>query len=628
MPSPPALPADLSALSADEIERLWNLLEDADAADADSDSIPRRDPDRSIPLSFAQQRLWLLAQLDPGSASAYLIPAGVRLRGALQVLALQRSLERIVARHAALRTRIVTVNGAAEQFIDPAGSGFALTHVDLSRHTPEEAQAEAHRHALQEATSPFDLAQGPLIRGRLLRLAAHDHVLLLTMHHIVSDGWSMQLLIRELGTLYTALAQGLDDPLPALSLQYADIVAWQRRQAEGPGLQRQLDFWLAHLRQAPTLLSLPSDRPRPAVQDHAGDIAEIVLDADLGSALAALSKRHGVTVFVTLLASWAVLLSRQSGQGSVVIGSPVANRHRVEFEPVIGFFANTQALHVDLSGNPTVAVLLAQVRALAGAAQAHQDLPFEQLVEALNPVRDLSRHPLFQVLLSWQEGAPETLALPGLELERFSADHHSAKFDLELSLRNTGGRIAGQLTYAIALFERSTIERHLAQFVALLRGMVADDSARVDRLPLLSAPERQQWLQRLAQTRRVFADDACLHSLFEQQVAQAPHAIAVVHEDLVLSYADLDARANQLAHHLIAHGIGPEDRVALFLQRGVDLIVSLLAVLKSGAAYVPLDPAYPAQRLAFMLDDAQPRLLLTHRALAANLPNESGIATV
>ncbi|MBB5863263.1 non-ribosomal peptide synthase/polyketide synthase [Xanthomonas sp. 3058] len=628
MPSPPALPADLSALSADEIERLWNLLEDADAADADSDSIPQRDPDRPIPLSFAQQRLWLLAQLDPGSASAYLIPAGVRLRGALQVTALQQTLERIVARHEALRTRIVTVNGAAEQLIDPAGSGFALTHVDLSRHSPAEAQAEAHRHALQEASTPFDLAHGPLIRGRLLRLAADDHVLLLTMHHIVSDGWSMQLLIRELGTLYTALAQGVDDPLPALSLQYADIVAWQRRQAEGPGLQPQLDFWLAHLRQAPTLLSLPSDRPRPAVQDHAGDRAEIVLDADLGHALAALSKRHGVTVFVTLLASWAILLSRQSGQDSVVIGSPVANRHRAEFEPVIGFFANTQALHVDLSGNPTVAALLAQVRALAGAAQAHQDLPFEQLVEALNPVRDLSRHPLFQVLLSWQEGAPETFALPGLSLERFRADHHSAKFDLELSLRNTGGRIAGQLTYATALFERSTIERHLAQFVTLLRGTVADDSARVDRLPLLSAPERQQWLQTLAQTQRVFADDACLHTLFEQQVAQTPHAIAVVHDDLALSYTELDARANQLAHHLIAQGIGPEDRVALYLERGIDLIVAILAVLKSGAAYLPLDPAYPAQRLAFMLDDAQPRMLLAHRALAATLPTDSEIATV
>ncbi|UXA49020.1 non-ribosomal peptide synthase/polyketide synthase [Xanthomonas prunicola] len=628
MSSSPALPADLSTLSVDEIERLWNLLEDADAADTDSDSIPRRDPDQPIPLSFAQQRLWLLAQLDPGSASAYLIPAGVRLRGVLQTQALQQALERIVARHAALRTRIVTVSGIAEQRIDPAGSGFALTHIDLSQRGLEEAQAEARRQAVQEATTPFDLAHGPLIRGRLLRLAAHDHVLLLTMHHIVSDGWSMGLLIRELSTLYTALAQGLDDPLPALSLQYADIVAWQRRQADGPALQRQLDFWRAHLRNAPTVLGLPCESPRPAVQDHAGDRVEIVLDADLSSALAALSKRHGVTLFVTMLASWGILLSRQSGQDSVVIGSPVANRHRAEFEPVIGFFANTQALHVDLSGKPTVAALLAQLRGVTAAAQAHQDLPFEQLVEALNPVRDLSRHPLFQALLGWQEGAPETLALPGLRLEHFRADHHSAKFDLELSLQNTGTHIVGQLTYATALFERSTIERHLAQFVTLLHGMVADDSTRVDRLPLLRAPERQQWLQTLARAQRTFADDACLPSLFERQVAQRPHAIAVVHEELALSYADLDVRANQLAHHLIAHGIGPEDRVALYLQRGIDLVVAILAVLKAGAAYLPLDPAYPTQRLAFMLDDAQPRLLLTHAALAASLPSETGIATL
>ncbi|WP_154582737.1 condensation domain-containing protein, partial [Xanthomonas oryzae] len=484
MSSPPALPAQLSTLSADEIQRLWTLLDDADATAADSDGIAPHAPGQPIPLSFAQQRLWLLAQLDPRSASAYLIPAGVRLHGVLQTQALQQALERIVARHAALRTHIVTVNGVAEQRIDPAGNGFALTYVDLSGQGLEEAEAEAQRHALQEATIAFDLAHGPLIRGRLLRLAAHDHVLLLTMHHIVSDGWSMGVLIHELGKLYTALAQGLDDPLPALSLQYADIVAWQRRQADGPALQRQRDFWRAHLRHAPTALSLPGDRPRPAVQDHAGDRVEIVLDTDLSSALAALSKRHGVTLFVTMLASWGSLLARQSGQDSVVIGSPVANRHRAEFEPVIGFFANTQALHVDLSGNPTVAALLAQLRALAAAAQAHQDVPFEQLVEMLNPVRDLSRHPLFQALLGWQEGAPETLALPGLRLEHFRADHHSAKFDLELSLRNTGRHIAGQLTYATALFDRCTIERHLAQFVTLLHGMVANDNTRIDRLPL------------------------------------------------------------------------------------------------------------------------------------------------
>ncbi|WP_231108134.1 non-ribosomal peptide synthetase, partial [Xanthomonas graminis] len=607
--------------------RLSELAQALDTAAASTlPAIVPADRSASLPLSFAQQRLWFLDQLDDRASVAYLMPGGVDLHGALNLPALQQALDRIVARHDALRTHFVAADDGAIQRIAAPEIGFALACVDLRQ--AADPHADAQRHAELETSTPFDLEHGPLIRGRLLRLAEHEHRLLVTMHHIVTDGWSMGLLVRELSILYAAFALGQPDPLPPLPIQYADYALWQRRWLEGPLLQRQLSFWREHLHGAPALLELPTDRPRPALQDYRGDSIEIALDAELTSALRGLSQRHSSTVFMTVLAGWAALLARLSGRDELVIGTPVANRTRSELETLIGFFVNTQALRIDLRAAPSVAELLAQVRRTALAAQDHQDLPFEQVIEALNPARHLGHHPVFQAMLVWQNNADVALDLPGLHSRVLEQGNATAKFDLQLTLQAKDERIAGQLTYATALFERSTIERHLAQFVALLRGMVADDSARVDRLPLLSAHERQQWLQTLAQTQRVFADHACLHSLFEQQVAQAPHAIAVVHDDLALSYADLDARANQLAHHLIAQGIGPEERVALYLERGIDLVMALLAVLKAGAAYLPMDPAYPAERLAFMLDDAQPRLLLAHRALAANLPDDSSIATV
>jgi aryl carrier-like protein len=337
----------------------------------------------ALPLSFAQQRLWFLAQLDARAAAAYAMPGGVRLRGALDVAALQAALDRIVARHEALRTSFASVEGEPVQVIAAPEVGFALTHEDLSGHAAPEAELE--RLAAEEAGAPFDLEHGPLIRGRLVRLADDDHVLLVTMHHIVSDGWSMGVLVNELSALYAACSQGQPDPLPALPIQYADYAVWQRRWITGEVLQRQLDFWRAHLSGAPALLELPTDRPRPPVQDYAGASFGFAFDAELSAGLKALSQRHGSTLFMTLLASWAALLARLSGQSEVVIGTPVANRHRAEVEPLIGFFVNTQALRIDLSGSPTVAQLLAQVRATALAAQDHQDLPFEQLVEALSP---------------------------------------------------------------------------------------------------------------------------------------------------------------------------------------------------------------------------------------------------
>ncbi|KOR42171.1 hypothetical protein ADT25_15395, partial [Xanthomonas oryzae] len=579
-----------------------------------------------LPLSFAQRRLWFLAQLDDRANQAYAMPGGVELRGALKLLALRKALDRIVARHDALRTTFVANGDSATQVIVTPEVGFALDYSDLRHaHDPD---ADAQRLAAQEANTPFDLEHGPLIRGRLLRLGEDRHRLLVSMHHLVSDGWSIDVLLRELGALYAAFVQGQPDPLPPLPIQYADYTLWQRRWLDGPRLQRQLEFWRDHLRDAPALLALPTDRPRPALQDYRGDSVDLVLGADLTQPLTALSQRRGTTLFMTVLAAWGTLLARLSSQDQVVIGTPIANRTCSALEPLIGFFVNTQAMRIDLRANPTVADLLAQVRSTVLVAQDHQDLPFEQVIEALNPARDLGHHPIFQAMLVWQNNAEVVLDLPGLQSRVLEQANPTAKFDLQLTLQVQDARIAGQITYATALFERDTIERQRAQFVALLHGLVADDHCRVDRLPLSSAIERQQWLHMLARQHTAFDDTRCLPAVFEQQVARTPQAIALVDGDSALSYAELDARANRLAHHLIAHGVGPEDRVALFLQRDSDLVVAVLAVLKAGAAYLPMDPAYPAERLAFMLDDAQPRALLAHRQLAAMLPTETRMAAV
>jgi aryl carrier-like protein len=505
-----------------------------------------------LPLSFAQQRLWFLAQLDQRAGAAYAIPGGVRLKGSLDVAALQAAMNRIVARHEALRTFFDSVDGAPVQLVAPPEVGLALERADLSDHI--EAETELERLAAEEAAAPFDLARGPLIRGRLIRLADDDHVLLVTMHHIVSDGWSMGVLVNEFSALYAAYSQGEPDPLAALPIQYADYAVWQRRWITGEVLQRQLDFWRKHLSDAPALLELPTDRPRPAVQDYAGESFGFELDAELTANLKALSQRHGTTLFMTLLASWAALLARLSGQLDVVIGTPVANRHRAEIEPLIGCFVNTQALRVHLSGSPSVAELLAQVRTTALAAQAHQDIPFEQVVEALSPIRSMAHSPIFQVMFAWQNAPEGSLDLPGLQLEPVEASASTVKFDLELALHEAGDRIAGSLGYACALFDRSSIERHLGHWQTLLRALVADDGASVARLPLLTAPERQHLLHAFNDTAAPFPDQ-CIHELFEAQAARTPEATALVLEGTSLTYRELNARANFIAHHLIALGV-------------------------------------------------------------------------
>ncbi|WP_195842883.1 condensation domain-containing protein, partial [Xanthomonas oryzae] len=618
MSSSAKFPQDVSRLNSEEAHRLWALLNEATPAAIEEETIQPRNDNDALPLSFAQQRLWFLSQFDPRAAQAYLLAGGVDLHGELDLPALQRALDRIVARHEALRTSFIDGDDGATQLIAPAEVGFALECIDLRQ--AADPYADAHRHAEEETRTPFDLARGPLIRGRLLQLAAHEHRLLVTVHHSVADGWSIGILLQELGALYTAFAQGQPDPLPPLPIQYADYALWQRRWLAGPLLQRQLTFWREHLHGASALLELPTDRPRPALQDYSGDSVEFALDAELTAALRSLSQRHGTTVFMTVLTGWAVLLARLSGQDEVVIGAPVANRTRSELEGLIGFFVNAQALRIDLRGNPSVTELLAQVRSTALAAQDHQDLPFEQVIEALNPERSLAAQPVFQVVLTWQNVPDAALSLPGIRLQPFQAPSGDAKFDLEFSLHEDRDRIVGSLGYAKALFDRSTIERHLAQFVQVLAGMAADAQAHVAQLPLLPADERTQ-LQRFTVTEATpLAQAQCIHHLFEAQARRTPEAIALCADNMQLSYAALDARANQLAHRLCTLGVATEHRVALYLPRGIEQVVALLAVLKAGAAYVPLEPDLPSERLAFLLADSRPRAVLTCTELQDRLP--------
>ncbi|WP_046270840.1 non-ribosomal peptide synthetase, partial [Pseudomonas syringae] len=574
--------------------------------------------DQAWPLSFGQQRLWFLAKME-GASAAYHMPVGLSLRGELDRAAMQRALERIVARHEGLRTTFIQGDDEQPlQRISPADAGFNLQLHDLQGlvDAKEKLQALASEESLQS----FDLEQGPLIRGRLIRMAEDHHVLLLTMHHIVSDGWSIGVLTRELAALYAAFSHGQDDPLAPLALQYLDYAVWQRRWLSGDLLQQQSDYWQHTLADAPALLMLPTDRVRPAQQDYAGAVLPIVFNEDLTRGLKSLSQRHGSTLFMTVMAAWAALLGRLSGQDDVVIGTPVANRTRSEAEGLVGLFVNTLAIRVDLSDKPTAETLLAQVKTNTLGAQDHQDLPFEQVVEVIKPVRSLSHSPVFQAMLSWQDMGGGDFALGDLQLESLSAGHTLSKFDLSLDIGEAQGQLFGSLEYATALFDESTIARYLGYLQRLLHAMVADDRQVLEHVPLLDTVERKHLLVDLNATDVPYPRDATIHQLFEEKVQAQPDAIAVAFQAQRLSYAELNRQANRLAHHLIGLGIGPDDRVAICVERGVKMIVGLLGVLKAGAAYVPLDPAYPAERLAYMINDSQPAALLTQRGLQERLP--------
>ncbi|SIT48141.1 Linear gramicidin synthase subunit B (Includes: ATP-dependent D-leucine adenylase; Leucine racemase (ATP-hydrolyzing); ATP-dependent alanine adenylase; ATP-dependent D-valine adenylase; Valine racemase (ATP-hydrolyzing)) (fragment) [Paraburkholderia piptadeniae] len=561
-----------------------------------------------LPLSFAQQRLWFLAQME-GVSQAYHIPLAWRLTGELDAGALHRALDRLVARQEALRSTFDSVDGQPVQRIAAEDSVFDLREHDLRQHSDTEGALQ--RLAIEEAFTAFDLRAGPLIRGRLIRLADLEHLLLITMHHIVSDGWSMGVLSAELSALYAAFRNRQADPQPRLAIQYPDYAVWQRRWLTGEVLQAQRDYWQRTLAGAPAFLELPTDHRRPVQQDHAGASVALELDERLAAGLKALSQRHNVTLFMTLLAGWAALLARLSGQDDVVIGAPVANRGRVEVEPLIGCFVNSLALRVSLSGGAVVGELLQRVKVRVLEAQQHQDLPFEQVLEIVRPPRSPAHTPVFQVMFAWRNAGERGLDLAGLTVAPMSSPYSVAKFDLTLNLVEAGGRIVGTLEYATALFDRATAERHGGYLRSLLEAMVADDAGVVNQLPLLSETERHQLLVAWNATDADYPEDQCVHEVLEVQAAQSPDAIAVVHDDAQLTYAELNAKANRLAHHLKAVGVQPDSHVAICAERGLAMVVGLLAILKAGGAYVPLDPAYPADRLAHMLNDSAPVAVLT-----------------
>ncbi|WP_186137753.1 non-ribosomal peptide synthetase, partial [Burkholderia gladioli] len=596
---------------------ITNRLDQGTAALPPITPVPR---DGELPLSFAQQRLWFLAQLD-GVSATYHIPLALRLQGRLDTAAWQRALDTLLDRHEALRSVFVAVQGQPQVRLLPVGTALPVTHHDL-RDAPD-AQQLLQAISAQEAHTPFDLEHGPLIRARLVRLSEDEHAFLLTQHHIVSDGWSFDVLFSELQALYRACLDGRPDPLAPLAIQYPDYAAWQRQWLTGERLQAQGEYWRQTLADAPTLLDLPTDHPRPAQQSFVGAHVPMRLDAELTQALRRLAQTHGATLFMTVMGAWAAVLARLSGQQDIVIGTPSANRNRQEVEPLIGFFVNTLALRLDLSGTPDAAALLARVRHAALAAQDHQDLPFEQIVEIVNPPRKLEHAPLFQVMFSWQSQQGTSLPLPELEVTALPPAYDTVKFDLELALEENGDEIFGTLSYSTALFHRATIERQAGYLEAMLRAMVRDETQVIDHVDILPPEERKLLLGDWNATQADYPEQHCIHQSFEQQVERTPDAVALVFEEQTLSYAQLNERANQLAHELIALGVQPDSRVAICVERSSAMLVGLLAILKAGGAYVPLDPAYPGERLAHILIDADPGIVLVDTAGRAALGQDA-----
>ncbi|HST62244.1 MAG TPA: condensation domain-containing protein, partial [Longimicrobium sp.] len=564
----------------------------------------------ALPLSFAQERLWFVDRLEPGSAT-YNIPAALRLAGAPDVAALERALGEIVRRHEALRTTFMEVDGSPVQVIAPF-NGFTLPVEDLSALSDADREAAVRHRADEEAARPFDLSAGPLFRASLLRLGPDDHVLQLGMHHVVSDGWSMGVFFRELSALYEAYREGRESPLPELPVQYADYAVWQREQLEGEALDRQLSYWRERLSGAPELLELPTDRPRPAVQTYRGASVPVELSPELLEQLQALGRSEGATLYMTLLSAFQVLLSKYGGGEDIVVGSPIAGRARREVEELIGFFVNTLVLRTDLSGDPTFRETLRRVREVTLGAYEHQEVPFEKLVAELQPERSLSHSPLFQVSFTVQNaGGGSGSLLPGLGVSGVDAATEIAKFDLSLTLAATPQGLLGGLNYNTDLFERDTIERMLGHLARVLEQVAADADVRLSRLALAGPEERAQVVGEWNRTERPYPRNVCVHELFEAQVRERPDAVALVWGDESLTYRELDARANQLANHLVRLGVGPDARVGVLLERSAELIVSILAVLKAGGCYVPLDPGYPAERLRLMLADSSVRVLLS-----------------
>jgi len=581
-----------------------------------------RDHSKEYPLSFAQERMWFLDQFEPGSG-AYNTPLSLRLAFAVDVGAMERAFNELLRRHEVLRTSFELRNGVPVQVVAPE-LRLTLPVTDLRPESERRREELAQQAMLAELQQTFDLQRAGQLRVRLLRLGEADYVLLLSMHHIISDAWSMGVLMRELTLLYEAFAQGKPSPLEPLKVQYVDFAVWQRQWLSGAVLEQQVSYWRERLAGAPAVLELPADRPRPPVQSFRGATQTLMLSAEVARGLKELSQQEGATLFMTLLAAFKVLLYRYTGQRDILVGTPIAGRTRSEYEGLIGFFVNTLVLRTELGDKPTFRELVRRVKQVALEAYAHQDLPFEKLVEELQPERNLSRNPLFQIMFSFQN-VPAAESTGAIEESSSSAapyfvEHGTAKFDMVMSLIDTRSAITGACEYSTDLFDDDSIRRFLHHFQTLLGSVARDPDQSVSSLRLLTDAEQQQMLVEWNATRKDYSVAASVNQMFEAQVERTPDVLAVVFGGEQLSYSKLNDRANQLAHYLRGLGVGPETHVGVCLDRSTEMIIALLGILKAGGAYMPLDPAYPEGRLSFMLENAKASILLTQQHLVKVLP--------
>ena len=584
-----------------------------------------RAPKRA-PLSLGQERLWFIDQLTPGN-SAYNMFAAVRLKGDFNVTALEKSFNEIIRRHEILRTSFPSLDGTPVQVIAAAAT-LTLPLFDLSSLPEEEREAEAKRLAQEESHRPFVLAEAPLLRATVLRLGDQEHAVLVTMHHIVSDGWSLDIFMREMRILYQAFRAYQDSPLAELPLQFSDFAKWQREWLRGEVLESLLSYWKSKLEGIPLLLNLPTDHPRPLMKGFRGAGRGLRISGDLWEALKEFNRREGVTMFMTLLSAFQTLLYRYSAQDDINVGIPISGRQRLETQSLIGFFLNTLVIRARFKDELTFRDVLRQTKESVLEAHEHQDLPFEKLVEALHPKRSLSYEPIMQVAfvfvvaLSKDENASE------LKAESLSTRNDTAKYDVTLYVQEAMDTCMLDIQYSADLFDAATIARMLSHYEVILREIVANPGQQISKLRLLLDSEREQMLAEWNDTRRAYASDKCVNELFEQQTALTPRAEALVCGDDRLTYEDLNRRANQLAHHLRSLGVGPETLIGVMMERRVELVIAVLSILKAGAAFIPLDPAYPAKRLRFMIDDSRASVLLTQSTLLEKLPAEHAVRAI
>uniref|UniRef100_UPI001F57A0B8 non-ribosomal peptide synthetase n=1 Tax=Bacillus cereus group sp. BfR-BA-01381 TaxID=2920325 RepID=UPI001F57A0B8 len=582
--------------------------------------IPKRVHQEAIPLSFAQNRLWFFDQLEKESA-LYNIPITLHLTGNLDIKVLEQSINEIIRRHEILRTTFDEVENKPVQVIN----GFQKRSIlcsDLTEYRDEVKKLQMDILIREEACKPFNLKQGPLFRVNLLKINSYEYVLMLNMHHIISDGWSTGIFTKELSILYEDFSNQRSSSLPELPIQYADFAVWQREWLQGEVLEKQLSYWKKQLNGDLPILNLPTDRPRSAKQTYKGAFIDFALSKDLAEKVRNLSQQEGVTEFMTLLAVFKTLIYRYTGQEDILVGSPIANRNYEEIENLIGFFVNTLVIRTPINGNMKFRELLANIREESLESYSHQDFPFEKLVEVLQPNRDMSTSPIFQVMFVLQNASMKNLEMSGIKIEQLEIHSGTSKFDLTLSMMEEETILSGSIEYNTELFNQDTIEKMIEHFTLLLEGIVENPNQCLIELPLLTDYEQQMLLE-WNKTETEYPKDECVHQLFQGQVELYPDTIAVTYEDKHISYSELNYKANQLAHYLKRFGVGPDVLVGIHMERSVDMIIGLLGILKAGGAYVPLDTTYPKERLAFMLEDSKVPILLTQERLVEGLPEHN-----